>query len=95
MLLPICPALPALSLLSQALLFATPPTCNINSAPEPAGGRAQPRARVASMARVYADVNQNMPRSYWDYDSVNIGMFIPLPSPVRPSPDDTMRILNG
>lgn len=24
------------------------------------------------MARVYADVNQNMPRSYWDYDSVNI-----------------------
>ncbi|SPQ18805.1 92e8b290-5ba8-4341-8b55-d0c53ffb552b [Thermothielavioides terrestris] len=25
------------------------------------------------MARVYADVNQNMPRSYWDYDSVNIG----------------------
>ncbi|KJR83057.1 uncharacterized protein SPSK_04646 [Sporothrix schenckii 1099-18] len=25
-----------------------------------------------SMARVYADVNQNMPRAYWDYDSVNI-----------------------
>jgi|SRR5579862_6044183 len=25
-----------------------------------------------SMARVYADVNQQMPRSYWDYDSVNI-----------------------
>jgi casein kinase II subunit alpha len=24
------------------------------------------------MARVYADVNQHMPRSYWDYDSVNI-----------------------
>ena len=24
------------------------------------------------MARVYADVNQLMPRSYWDYDSVNI-----------------------
>lgn len=24
------------------------------------------------MARVYADVNQNMPRAYWDYDSVNI-----------------------
>jgi casein kinase II subunit alpha len=22
------------------------------------------------MARVYADVNQQMPRSYWDYDSV-------------------------
>jgi hypothetical protein len=27
---------------------------------------------VRSMARVYADVNANMPRSYWDYDSVNI-----------------------
>ncbi len=27
---------------------------------------------VGSMARVYADVNQQMPRSYWDYDSVNI-----------------------
>jgi len=24
------------------------------------------------MARVYADVNQQMPLSYWDYDSVNI-----------------------
>lgn len=24
------------------------------------------------MARVYADVNEHMPRSYWDYDSVNI-----------------------
>jgi hypothetical protein len=24
------------------------------------------------MARVYADVNDHMPRSYWDYDSVNI-----------------------
>jgi len=28
--------------------------------------------KIASMARVYADVNQQMPRSYWDYDSVNI-----------------------
>lgn len=25
-----------------------------------------------NMARVYAEVNQNMPRAYWDYDSVNI-----------------------
>lgn len=25
-----------------------------------------------TMARVYADVNERMPRSYWDYDSVNI-----------------------
>jgi hypothetical protein len=31
------------------------------------------------MARVYADVNQNMPRSYWDYDSVNISAEIPIP----------------
>jgi hypothetical protein len=28
--------------------------------------------RPLIMARVYADVNANMPRSYWDYDSVNI-----------------------
>ena len=27
---------------------------------------------AAVMARVYADVNQQMPRAYWDYDSVNI-----------------------
>ena len=26
----------------------------------------------SNMARIYADVNQQMPRSYWDYDSVNI-----------------------
>jgi hypothetical protein len=25
-----------------------------------------------SIARVYAEVNANMPRAYWDYDSVNI-----------------------
>ncbi|KAK8182981.1 kinase-like domain-containing protein [Phyllosticta paracitricarpa] len=30
------------------------------------------QSRAPSMARVYADVNANMPRSYWDYDSVNI-----------------------
>lgn len=24
------------------------------------------------MARVYADINQHMPKSYWEYDSVNI-----------------------
>ena len=24
------------------------------------------------MARVYADINANMPRAYWDYDSVAI-----------------------
>jgi casein kinase II subunit alpha len=29
-------------------------------------------AGATSLARVYADVNANMPRSYWDYDSVNI-----------------------
>jgi hypothetical protein len=31
------------------------------------------------MARVYADVNQNMPRTYWDYDSVNISMLTSVP----------------
>ena len=33
------------------------------------------------MARVYAEVNENMPRSYWDYDSVNISMYIHCRSP--------------
>jgi casein kinase II subunit alpha len=26
----------------------------------------------SKMPRIYADVNQQMPRSYWDYDSMNI-----------------------
>lgn len=30
------------------------------------------RKAPTSMARVYADVNSQMPRAYWDYDSVNI-----------------------
>lgn len=30
------------------------------------------KPRTANMARVYADVNAQMPRAYWDYDSVNI-----------------------
>lgn len=40
--------------------------------------------RVASMARVYADVNQNMPRAYWDYDSVNISEPLPRHHPPFP-----------
>jgi hypothetical protein len=35
------------------------------------------------MARVYADVNDNMPRSYWDYDGVNISTFSGLTGPAR------------
>lgn len=66
--LSVCPSLALLT--SLALLPTTPPTCNLDSSP---AGRAHHRANVATMARVYADVNQNMPRSYWDYDSVNIG----------------------
>ena len=31
-----------------------------------------PTNPVASVSRVYADVNTNMPRAYWDYDGVNI-----------------------
>jgi hypothetical protein len=34
--------------------------------------RLAPWEAGCEMARVYADVNQQMPRSYWDYDSVNI-----------------------
>lgn len=66
--LPMCPSLALLT--SLTLLPTTPPTCNLDSFQ---AGRAHPSAIVANMARVYADVNQNMPRSYWDYDSVNIG----------------------
>lgn len=68
--LSVCPSLALLT--SLALLPTTPPTCILDSSP---AGRAHHRAHVATMARVYADVNQNMPRSYWDYDSVNIGQF--------------------
>lgn len=55
------------------------------SAPETVAGPPPPTKTVSSpsmalnntsgatsVARVYADVNANMPRSYWDYDSVNI-----------------------
>jgi hypothetical protein len=66
--LPVCPSLALLT--SLALLPTTPPTCNLDPSP---AACAHPRAPVATMARVYAEVNQNMPRSYWDYDSVNIG----------------------
>jgi hypothetical protein len=38
--------------------------------PDSPRGCARPHKH--SMARTYADVNANMPRSYWDYDSVNI-----------------------
>lgn len=30
------------------------------------------KSRITNMARVYADINAQMPRAYWDYDSVNI-----------------------
>ncbi len=33
---------------------------------------AQDVEAVGIMARVYADVNQHMPKSYWEYDTVNI-----------------------
>lgn len=39
------------------------------------------------MARVYADVNQNMPRAYWDYDSVNISASIHPIEPCHSSTD--------
>jgi hypothetical protein len=60
--------------LPTGLLHTTSPTRNVDPSP---AGRAHHRADVATMARVYADVNQNMPRSYWDYDSVNIGQYCP------------------
>jgi hypothetical protein len=48
-------------LLLCALLLSTSRACHISQRP-----------LLPSMARVYADVNQHMPRAYWDYDSVNI-----------------------
>lgn len=49
------------------------------------------------MARVYADVNQNMPRAYWDYDSVNISTSStqrasPATRPLFPDNRDVARI---
>lgn len=75
----VCPSLAVLTL--NALRLTTPPACNIDPTLAP---RADLGAPVASMARVYADVNQNMPRSYWDYDSVNIGMRI-VAQTIRPA----------
>jgi hypothetical protein len=65
---------------------ATPPPTHVHAAPPespactslPASAASAPAmalnntAGATSLARVYADVNANMPRSYWDYDSVNI-----------------------
>ncbi|CAI6282872.1 unnamed protein product [Periconia digitata] len=48
-----------------ATLLPVPPHSTKIMALNSAGG-------ANSVARVYADVNGNMPRSYWDYDSVNI-----------------------
>ncbi len=67
--LSVCPSLALLTSLTLAP-STLPPTCILDPT---SAGRAHHRAQVATMARVYADVNQNMPRSYWDYDSVNIG----------------------
>ena len=52
-----------------------PPTILIeapSSTPLPDAAPRPARRHKHSMARTYADVNANMPRSYWDYDSVNI-----------------------
>lgn len=38
--------------------------------PTKALGRGSPH--TTNMARIYADANEHMPRTYWDYDSVNI-----------------------
>jgi hypothetical protein len=48
---------------------STPLPAHVASAPAMALNNT---AGATSLARVYADVNANMPRSYWDYDSVNI-----------------------
>lgn len=77
----LCPALlrlfpPLLDLASADNPLAAPDT--VNGTSPPSQSTAAPNMAVnstsgaTSVARVYADVNANMPRSYWDYDSVNI-----------------------
>ncbi|KAF5631977.1 CMGC CK2 kinase [Fusarium tjaetaba] len=57
-------------------IFITPTVVDVPRhylLPPPASPPCNERSRsLPIMARVYADVNQSMPRSYWDYDSVNI-----------------------
>lgn len=68
---------PFLSLRVVALLLLALLTTATNAC-APAGTALQTRqtfgrlSKQSNMARVYADVNQHMPRTYWDYDSVNI-----------------------
>ncbi len=57
----------------QPLSTAPPIVSTPTAAPAPESTMALNNTSGAtSIARVYADVNANMPRSYWDYDSVNI-----------------------
>jgi hypothetical protein len=69
----------ALSSLEHVLVFLALVTCLIPLASytklpffQPTINGYAVNPHPCSMARVYADVNANMPRSYWDYDSVNI-----------------------
>jgi casein kinase II subunit alpha len=71
-----------LAVLAVNLRIVTPPSLPLNANKSavdetPAGSNGSMAAinssgGAASVARVYADVNANMPRAYWDYDSVNI-----------------------
>ena len=66
---PLPPLRPHTSLASLTARFApTPPS---PAASDSCAAQSE-RAHTVTMARVYADVNQQMPRAYWDYDSVNI-----------------------
>jgi hypothetical protein len=57
---------------AAALLCSTSITATSTFYPSSTKGHISQRPLLPSMARVYADVNQHMPRAYWDYDSVNI-----------------------
>jgi len=52
----------------QTVAGTSPPAADTH----PASMALNSTTGATSVARVYADVNANMPRSYWDYDSVNI-----------------------
>ncbi len=66
---------PPLDRVTNTTTFAAPQTVAASSptvTANLAANKMTTNSSGASIARVYADVNANMPRSYWDYDSVNI-----------------------
>ncbi|OAL07672.1 Pkinase-domain-containing protein [Phaeosphaeriaceae sp. SRC1lsM3a] len=66
---PLEPSTAHADLPARETLTGTPPPARASPLPSMA---LNSTTGATSIARVYPDVNANMPRSYWDYDSVNI-----------------------